>query len=186
MANEGKTTSVAFIGIVLGAVLVYVMYRLMALEKQLREVKASQSVHIQELIQEHIESALASALLEESAVPPAAELKPAVTMRIPVVATAIHEVFNSGDISQFIAAAPRPAAKPSKMTVEEVVEEPVKVVQPKPAEPPVEPAKPVEAVKPVVEPAKPVEPVEPAKPVEPPTTTTTPAVVPPPTTTPPT
>ena len=103
------------------------------------------------------------------------------------VKTHFHELYDGQiDISQFIAAAPRPAAKPSKMTVEEVVEEPVKVVQPKPAEPPVEPAKPVEAVKPVVEPAKPVEPVEPAKPVEPPTTTTTPAVVPPPTTTPPT
>lgn len=166
MANDGKTTSVAFIGIVLGSVLVYVIYRLMMLEKQLREVKASQSTHIQELIQEHIESALASALLEE--VPTAAaELKPAVTMRIPM-ATAIHEVFNSGDISQFIhtvpVARPPPPAKSSKMTVEEVVEEPAVVTKAPP--PVVEPAPPKPAEPVVV--VKQPEPVKPAdKPVEP-------------------
>jgi hypothetical protein len=152
MANDGKSTSVAVIGIVLGAVLVYVLYRLMALEKQVREVAASQSTHIQALIEEHIESALASALLEESALPPQA---PPIAIRIP-----IHEVFNSGDISQFIhAAAPRPAPQ-TKMTVEEVIEEPVveKPVEPKPL--PAEPkAAPIEPKPAPVEP-KPA-PVEP-------------------------
>jgi hypothetical protein len=125
MANGSGVTSFAFIGLMLGAVLVYVLYRIITLEKQVREAALVQADKIRLLIDEQIETAIAAALIDEVSVaqpPPLPSHVKIGKAAIPTHVHGIHEVFN--DISQFISVSPTAAARPPKsnITVEEVID----------------------------------------------------------------